>query len=144
MSTLSKGHFATKHPPGTQVSTDLEQAVRKNLKDGGISCHNAHDIARDLKVPPGEVGVAIDLAEGRILKCQLGLFGYGKGKKMVKTAKSIMPALRDAIVSSLENDRLPCAAAWRIAEEHTIPRLAVANACEMLGVRIKPCQLGAF
>jgi len=144
MSTLSKGHFAAKHPPGTQVATDLEKAVRESLKDGSISCHIAHGIAGALNVPPHDVGVAIDLVEGRILKCQLGLFGYGKGKKMVRAAKSIMPALRNAIESGLENDQLPCAAAWRIAEEHAIPRLAVANACEMLGVRIKPCQLGAF
>lgn len=144
MSTLTKGHFAAKHPPGTAVSTDLQQAVRKKLMDGGISCHNAHRIAEALAVAPHEVGVAIDLAEGRILKCQLGLFGYGRGQKMVKAAHSIMPALRDAIEAALDNDELPCAAAWRIAEEQAITRLAVANACEMLGVRIKPCQLGAF
>jgi len=144
MSTLSKGHFAAKHPPGTEVSTDLQQAVGKNLVDGGISCHNAHGIAETLKVAPHEVGVAIDLAEGRILKCQLGLFGYGKGQKMVKAAKSIMPPLRNAIETALENDQLSCSAAWRIAEEQATPRLSVANACEMLGVQIKPCQLGAF
>lgn len=144
MSTHSKGHFAAKHPPGTQVSLDLQKAVREKLIDGAISCHCAHDIADDLKVAPHEVGVAIDLAEGRILKCQLGLFGYGKGKKRVTAAKSIMPALRDAIETALENDQLPCAAAWRIADDQAIPRLSVANACEMLGVRIKPCQLGAF
>jgi len=144
MSTLSKGHFAAKHPPGTHVTADLKKAVRENLQNGGISCHIAHDIANALNVPPHDVGVAIDLAEGRILKCQLGLFGYGKGKKMVQAAKSIMPTLRNAIESGLEDDQLPCAAAWRIAEEHAIPRLAVANACEMLGVRIISCQLGAF
>ena len=144
MSTLSKGHFAAKHPPGTQVPADLKQAVREKLMNGAISCQSAHGIAHTLRVPPIEVGVAIDLAEGRILKCQLGLFGYGKGKKKVKPAKSIMPDLRNAIESALEKDHLPCTAAWHIAKDQAIPRRAVADACEMLGVRIKPCQLGAF
>jgi hypothetical protein len=63
---------------------------------------------------------------------------------MVTAAKSIMPAMRDAIETALENDQLPCAAAWRIADDQAMPRLSVANACEMLGIRIKPCQLGAF
>lgn len=144
MSTHAKGHFAAKHPPGTQVSTDLQRAVRDNLVDGGISCQSAHGIADALKVSPHEVGVAIDLADGRIIKCQLGLFGYGKGKKMVKASESIATVLRHAIDAALENNQLSCAAAWRIADELAVPRLSVANACESLGIRIKPCQLGAF
>ena len=144
MTTHNEGHFSTKHAPGTQVSAGLQKAVQEKLASGTITCHEAHSIADELKVSPADVGVAIDLAEGRILKCQLGLFGFGKGIKMVKEAKSIMPALRDAIDSAMVNDHLSCAAAWQIANAQAIPRIAVANACEMLAVKIKPCQLGAF
>jgi hypothetical protein len=144
MSDHSKGHYSCKHPPDTEVSTNIQQAVEEKLAGGAITCASANKIAEKLGVPPLEVGIAIDLQEGRISKCQLGLFGYGKGQKLVKASKSIMPALRSAIECALCDDRLPCAAAWRIAEELELPRLEIANACEMLGVRIKPCQLGAF
>ena len=144
MSIHSKGHFAAKHPPGTRVAPVLDQTVREHLKGGRITCHQAHGIAEKLNTPPIQVGVAIDLAEGRILKCQLGLFGYGKGEKKVKAAEHITPALRNAIEAALEKGHLPCAAAWRIASQYGLPRIAVAHACEALGVRIRPCQLGAF
>jgi hypothetical protein len=49
-----------------------------------------------------------------------------------------------AIKNALVDDRLTCAAAWKIAEENGIAKLDVANACETLGVKIASCQLGAF
>ena len=70
--------------------------------------------------------------------------GSQQGQKLVKEARSILPALRDAIDGALKDDFLSCAAAWEIADRQGIPRIAVANACEMLGIKIKPCQLGAF
>lgn len=144
MSTHPKDHYSRKHPPQTKVTRDVQQAVKEKLNNGEITCVSAHGAAEKLGVPPIEVGIAIDLQEGRIVKCQLGLFGYGKGYKLVKASEIIMPALRAAIERDLNDNRLSCAAAWRIAAEFGVPRIEVANACEMLGVRIKPCQLGAF
>ena len=144
MSKQFSGHFADKHPPGTKVVPELDQAIRAHLTDGQITCRQAHDIAANLHVPPLDVGVAIDLAEGRIHKCQLGLFGYGKGQKKIKAPADIPPALHQALAAALGQGRISCAEAWRIADELTLPRLTVANACEGLGIRIKPCQLGAF
>ena len=144
MTAESKGHFAKKHPPGTTVNEKVKQVVEENLIGGCIDCDTAYSIAEKLGVSPMEIGTAIDLMEGRITKCQLGLFGYGKGKKKIKASKSILPSLRSAIENALKDDVLSCAAIWRIAQEQSIPRLSVANACEMLGVRIRPCQLGAF
>ncbi len=137
------GHFSAKHPDGTSVSPALRQAVQDRIVDKEITCHAAFAICEALHVTPREVGIAIDLQEGRIRKCQLGLFGYPKGKA-VKAAENVEPELRATIEAAVVDGRLPCREAWRIAETLGIARLAVGNACEALKIKIKPCQLGAF
>lgn len=144
MAHKDKGRFAAKHPSGTTVTPELTEAIAVRMTDNAISCSAAHAVAEALGVPPREAGVAIDLQEGQIRKCQLGLFGYGKGRKAVQPAESVAPELQAAIEAALEDGRLPCAAAWRIADAAGMPRMAVANACEKLGLRINKCQLGAF
>lgn len=132
--------FADKHPQGTVVDAALSQAVRDHLVEQKISCVAAHRIAAQLKLPPADVGKAIDLQEARIRECQLGLFGH----KSVQPADTVTPQLKAAIESVLVKGRLPCAQAWRIADAAGLPRMAVAAACEMLKIKISKCQLGAF
>lgn len=138
------GHYAAKHPAGTTVSPQITKAVKERITDGAITCAHAHEIARTLSVPPAQVGIAIDLQEGRIIKCQLGLFGYGQGAKKVKSAKQVEPDVRKSIQNHAVQGRLTCKDAWHLAREYGMPKLAMANACESLGIKIKPCQLGAF
>jgi hypothetical protein len=138
------GHFSAKHPIGTRVTSALQQAVHDRLVDQEITCHAAHAICEALHVTPREVGIAIDLQEGHIRKCQLGLFGYGPKGKAVKAAEKVAPELRAAIEAAAIEGRLTCIEAWRIADGAGIARLAVANACEALKIKIKLCQLGAF
>ncbi len=138
------GHFACKHPAGTTVPPEIEQAVSKNINNGKISCAAAHAAAIDLKAAPEQIGIAIDLQEARIENCQMGLFGHGKSRKAVKPAQSVSRELEDAISAALIDGRLACRAAWQIASDLDVPKMTVANACEKLGIRIKPCQLGAF
>lgn len=144
MTHKDSGHFAGKHPEGTTVAPEISQAVQKRIDNGRISCADAHAIAKSLNVSPRLVGIAIDLQEARIQKCLLGLFGHGKGRKAVQPAESVSTELAEVIEAEMVHDRLPCEAAWRIAKEKTLSRTTVANACEKLGIRIKPCQLGAF
>jgi len=79
-----------------------------------------------------------------IVECQLGIFGYGETKKIVKPAKDAAPELKEKIAASLKDGKLSCAAAWEIAEKLKIPRMKVCAACEAMQIKIKPCQLGAF
>jgi hypothetical protein len=144
MTHKESGHFAAKHPAQTKVDQRITQAVTKLLEKGSITCIKAHEIAQTLQAEPKQVGIAIDLQEGRIIKCQLGLFGYDKGQKKVKPADVVDPEVRIDIEKAMAGGRLPCLNAWQIAEKHGLPRLALANACESLGIKIKPCQLGAF
>jgi hypothetical protein len=91
-----------------------------------------------------EVGVTIDLLEIRLKRCQLGLFGYGQKKGVVKPAVKVSTELEKAIHGALADGRLPCLAAWKIADGMGIARMDVSSACEALKIKIKPCQLGAF
>jgi hypothetical protein len=74
----------------------------------------------------------------------LGLFGYGEPKRIVQPAEQVISELEQAIQAGLIDRRLPCAAAWAIADRLGLAKLDVANAAEKLGIRIKQCQLGAF
>lgn len=139
-----RNKYAAKHPPGTKADERIGQLVAQKLKGGRIACASAHKIAAETGVEPGTVGVAVDLMEGRIVTCQLGLFGYGDKKKATKAAEHVPAELRNLLIGASMNNRLTCSEAWRIAENTGLTRLEIANACEALHMKIIRCQLGAF
>jgi len=136
--------YASKHPPGTKTDPRIAEAVKQKMANGKITCAAAHEIARDLKVSPGEVGVSLDLLEVRINECQLGLFGYRPQRKVVTPAQSVAPEMEDAVREAIVNHRISCLACWEIARRFGTARMYVAAACEALGVKIVSCQLGSF
>ena len=138
------GHYAAKHAAGTRPVPGVEEAVKNKIKDSYITCAAAHKIALDLGVTPAEVGVAVDLMEARLSKCQLGLFGYAPDRRIVKPASEVSHELEEAIKKALVDSRITCLSCWDIAKEFGIARMDVASACEALRVRIFSCQLGAF
>ncbi len=122
----------------------IAAAIREQLHEGMLRCAVAFRIAEELGVTLMEVGETADVLEVRLSRCQLGLFGYGEQKSIVEPAEEIAPELEQAIREGLIEGRLPCTDAWAMADRFKMPKLHVANAAEKLGVRIKPCQLGAF
>jgi hypothetical protein len=138
------GHYHAKHPDDQKSDEIIAEAVKKKTVDGEISCTGAESIADDLGVDMRKVGVAVDLLDIRLNRCQLGLFGYHPEKIIVKPAATIGVDLEKAVRDALINGRLPCAAAWEIARRLHIPRMDVSSTCEGLGIKVKPCQLGAF
>jgi hypothetical protein len=138
--------FAAKH--GQVSKRGVEAAIRARLEqdapEGTLSCAAAFAVAADMGRLPAEIGKAVDLLEIRLVKCQLGLFGYAPEKKIVKPAEAVDSALEEAIRGELHAGRLACRNAWDLARRFRMPRMAVSSACEALGVKIKPCQLGAF
>jgi len=144
MTHKDRGHYADKHPPGRTTDQRIVDALNSAVLDNTIPCAVAFSVATELKASTEEVGFTIDSLEYTITKCQLGLFGYGEEKKKVKPADSVSSELEDAIKKALLNDRLPCASAWDIAEKLDLGKLSVSSACETLGIKISPCQLGAF
>lgn len=137
-------HYAKKHQPGAEVDPKIEAALRAAVSGGQLPCAVAFKMASELKVQPKEVGLAADLLQIRIVKCQLGLFGYHPEKRIVKPAEHVPENLEKGIQEKLENGRLPCEGAWGIAKHLAIPKMGVSSACEALGIKISSCQLGAF
>ncbi len=138
------GHYAAKHPKGTQMNSQIADQVTRHLVDGKISCAAAHKIAEDLGISPTEVGVTIDLLERRIHQCLLGLFGYSPKRRIIEPAEQVAPELQHAIEAASEEQGLACAAAWELAERFKVSKVEISSACEALQIKIFSCQLGTF
>ena len=138
------GHYAAKHPQGTPIDPKIESALTTKLSDKHISCAAAHALAAELSVSPAQMGLTIDLMEARIIKCQLGLFGYSPQKKIVQPASSVSPELQSRLEARLVDNHITCLRCWEMATELSLKKIDIAAACEALGMKIKPCQLGAF
>ena len=144
MTEYDKGHYAAKHPVDRVVDPVVAKAVMESQSNNEIPCAVAFTLAEDLGVTPEEVGFTIDKHEITIIKCQLGLYGYKPNRKIIKSADKVSPELEEAIRTGLVNDRFPCAVAWETAKKFGIRKMEISAACEALGIKITPCQLGAF
>ena len=138
------GHYAAKHPEGTTIDPDIKEKLHQKMTQGNISCAAAHAIAGELNVTPEKIGIAIDLMEARIQKCQLGLFGYEPEKRIVEAVRTPIPEVENAVNSLLENGRIDCEKCWQIADQLGKKKLDVSNVCEGMGVKVAKCQIGAF
>ncbi len=136
--------FSEKHGAGATLDPAIAEAVQQRATDATLPCALAFKIASELDVAPAAVGRALDLMEYRLVKCQLGLFGYGDRQKLVSPLPDPPEPLRSALSAAETDGRLACRDAWEIAARVDVPKLRVAGACEGLGIKIKPCQLGAF
>jgi hypothetical protein len=144
MTREDKGHFAKKHVKDQGIDPGIMEAVRDRSVENEIPCAVAFSIVDDLGASPEDLGRAIDLLEKGITKCQLGLFGYGPQKHIVKPAEEVDGDLEKAIRETLVEGRLSCRAAWDIAERLGLRKMQVSSACETLGLKINNCQLGTF
>jgi hypothetical protein len=139
-----KGHFSKKHSPDRKVNERVSDQVKSKVTDGAMACALAFEIAESQGVPAEEVGFTLDHLEMRVIKCQLGLFGYAPVKRIVKPAERVPQDLEKAIQGALVKDRLSCASAWALAEKRQLRKMEISSACEALGIKIGPCQLGTF
>jgi len=137
------GNYAGKRP-GAQLNEMIAASIKEKISENTISCAEAHSIAVELNADPADVGIAIDLLEVRIIKCLLGLFGYGKEKNIPALSDKINPEIELAIQSSIVNGRLACFTAWEIAKRFNVSKAMVSATCEVMKIKISPCQLGAF
>jgi hypothetical protein len=138
------GDYSTKHGAAEKPNPAVAKAVTAAADAGKIACAQVFSIASETGVSPAEAGKTVDLLTIRLVKCQLGLFGYTPDKSIVKPAEKVSPELESAIRGRLADERLPCIAAWQLADELNLKKLDVSCAAEALGLKIKPCQLGAF
>jgi hypothetical protein len=141
---MSQKDFSKKHSPAKKMNEELAKAVKARAQEGEIPCAVAFSIAEEMNIPPAEVGFTLDVLGIKVVKCQLGLFGYKPDKRIVKPAEKVSPDREKAIRDSLANGRLPCATAWQLAEQFGLRKMQVSSACESLGIKISACQLGSF
>lgn len=122
----------------------IQKTIIKHAGKGELACKQAFKAADALGVSPDVIGRYADEMGLKLVACQLGLFGYKPEKKIVQPLEPVSPALESEIAKNLVDGRLPCAAAFTIAEKTGMKKMDVSGACEALNIRIKPCQLGAF
>jgi hypothetical protein len=138
------GKYSRKHPAGTRPDPAIASGIERVAEDGRVGCAVAHDLAAELAVTPAEIGKTMDLLDYRINKCQMGIFGYEPHKKTLETAETVSDELRDRLQSAAPEGRISCVSCWEIAQAMGLEKITVAEACERLGLKIKPCQLGAY
>jgi len=131
--------FVEKHGPDAKPDRLIKNEILKRTNKNEIPCAVAFEIAKELQVSADAVGMTVDLINYRLVKCQLGLFGY-----IVKPQHTVTEDLKNAISDALVQGRLPCKSAWDIALRFKMHKMKVSGACEAMGVKIKYCQLGAF
>lgn len=128
----------------TEKNNLIDKEILNRAADNELSCSAAFEIAGKLNIPAKDIGEAADRLKVRLVKCQLGLFGYKPDKKIVKATEQVSAELKAAISNCLEDGRISCIKAWGVAAQLKIQKLPVSCACEALKIKIKECQLGAF
>ncbi len=144
MSLKSKNSDTPQSPPPDLKDNPLATRLLESASDNELPCARAFEIGKETSASPDEIGRTLDLCGVRISKCQLGLFGYVPHKKIVKPKPPEDAQIEAAIWNGLADERLPCTTAWDIASQFNVPKMSLSNACEAMGIKIKPCQLGAF
>jgi hypothetical protein len=129
-------------------SKKIKEMIDIYPEKGNLPCAVAHYIAAYLGIEPLEVGKEATAKAVRLYQCQLGLFGYGrKGQsayKIVGRKVEVEKQVLDLIRADTLEGKISCARLWEIAESTGVIRAEVGNAADSLGIKIAPCQLGAF
>ena len=139
-----RGHYSKKHTNDRKVDPGIAKAMEEKASENKITCAAAFKIVENFGTTASEVGFTADMLEIRIIRCQMGIFGYEPEKKAVKPMENVPDELEKAINGKLMDGKLYCASAWEVAKNLNIPKMRVSSACETLGIKIKQCQLGAF
>ncbi len=133
----------TENQQGTQDAL-FRKTVTKHSNSGELACKQAFAAAKALGTSPSVIGRYADEMGLKLTACQLGLFGYRPEKKIAAPAHPVNMHLAAAIEKNLVDGRLPCSAAFQIADNMSLKKMDVSGACEALEIKVKPCQLGAF
>jgi hypothetical protein len=122
----------------------LADDLKSSAQNGRLPCPVAFRLAKESKVPLRTVG---DLANGlkvRIINCQLGCFYVEKATHEDLAGVPFDPPLKQEVQDSLVDGKLPCKAAFQVAEKLRVSRKLVGDAATKLKIKIAECQLGCF
>ncbi len=130
------------------LSEKIKEMIAVHPEQGKLPCAVAHYIAAYLKCDPLKIGETATDVGSKLYQCQLGLFGYGRkgisAYKITGRKVEVTPEVIDIIKLSVTDGKISCARLWEIADSNGITRAEVGNAADSMGIKISPCQLGAF
>ena len=66
------------------------------------------------------------------------------GENPAALSPEVISQLEDRVRTSLKDGYLPCAVAFGIAREAGVPKIAIGEIADRLGIRVTDCQLGCF
>ncbi|MDL1967342.1 MAG: hypothetical protein LWW97_02030 [Deltaproteobacteria bacterium] len=136
--------MADKHRPDEKPDSLIKYEILKHSLNNELSCASAFLIAKELNVSPDKVGMITNSINCRLVKCQMGLFGYRPDKKIVKPVKTANQNLKNTIIDNLVEGKLECKIAWDIASRFKVNKMTASGICEDMNIKINECQLGAF
>lgn len=126
----------------------IEEMIRIYPEKDKLPCPVAHFIAASLKVDPEAVGDVATVLNVKLYQCQLGLFGYGRkgisAYKILGRPVEVSDSVLEKIKAAATDGTISCRQLWDIADETGVLRPEAGNAADSLGLKITPCQLGAF
>lgn len=130
--------------PDLPIDPRIRDELSAAAADKRLACAVAFNIAHAAGRSPGDVGRHADALGIRLIKCQLGLFGYQPSNKIAKPKRPDNPEIEAAIRDAVTDGQISCDDLWRIAARFNRPKLSLGRACEAMGFKIANCQLGAF
>jgi len=122
----------------------LETAVTASLKDGYLYCPTAWKIAKDFDVPRIAVGSVMDKLGVRITDCQIGFFKVDKTPYLGTAPQEPLPELTAGLRELDAACNLNCPTIFELARRFKTTPLKVSEAANILGLKIRGCQLGCF
>ncbi|MDD5525686.1 MAG: hypothetical protein PHV90_10645, partial [Smithella sp.] len=122
----------------------LESATSAALKDSYLRCPVAWKIARELNVPRIAVGAMMDKLGARVTECQIGFFKVEKTPYAGTAPREPSPELASSLRELDAADKLTCSAIFEMARQFKTTPLKISEAANILGLKIRKCQLGCF
>ncbi len=122
----------------------LETAVSASLREGYLPCPVAWRIAKDFDVPRIAVGAVMDKRGVRVTDCQIGFFRVDKTPYQGNAPRQPSPELAAGLRELDASGRLTCSAVFELARRVKTTPLKVSEAANILGLKIRSCQLGCF
>ena len=122
----------------------LEKAVKVSFQDGCLPCPAGWKIAKDNDVPRLAIGGVMDKLGLRVTGCQLGFFRVDKtpyeGTASFEPGEQLKVELSDMD----KNGSLTCSAVFDMARRLGMKPADISNAANIMGLKIRQCQLGCF
>jgi hypothetical protein len=134
-----------KLPEDFTADESIRARFMERVPDGTLPCAKAFALAEELGLPESMIGLYADFCGVPLVKCQIGLFGYGPGKKrLVEKLDSLDQRLAETVKAAAKDGVILCADVFRIAGSMNTGKTDVGNACETLSIKVKGCRFGAF